>query len=94
MVRYRVHLLYKDVFEEEADSPEEAIARVRECWQEGHDPLLLGNEVEVFAYEYASTEAGLSGTCRLARDLDKIERTDEFIPLEVAAKELRIKEVP
>jgi radical SAM superfamily enzyme with C-terminal helix-hairpin-helix motif len=86
MTRYRVHLKYEDVFEEEADSPEEAIERVRECWRDGHDPFLLGNEPEIFAYEYAGDPVP-APTSRLARDLDRIEKTGESVPLETAAKD-------
>lgn len=53
MTTFRVHLIYKDVFEEEADTLEEAIQRVRECFRDAHDPLMLGNEPEIFGYQFA-----------------------------------------
>ena len=51
MTTFRVHLIYKDVFVEECDTLEEAIQRVRKCFGNAHDPLLLGEEPEIFGYE-------------------------------------------
>ncbi len=56
MPTFRVHLIYSDVFEEEAETLEEAITRVKECFNEAHDPMMLGNEPEVFGYPYAEPE--------------------------------------
>ena len=85
MTTYRIHLIYRDVFEEEADSLEEAEKRVLDCFNEAHDNLILGNDPEIFGYEYAGVSE-LSDTSRLARDLDKIEKSEEFVSLDEAKK--------
>jgi hypothetical protein len=51
MTKFNVHLIYKDVFEEEAETLEEAIDRVKECWNDGHDQNMLGNKPEIFGYQ-------------------------------------------
>jgi hypothetical protein len=49
---FRVHLVYRDVFEEKGESEEQVINRIKDFFDSAHDHLLLGNDPEVFAYEY------------------------------------------